>query len=245
MENILLPSKVQFEPGSHPHEAQLIVEPCFHGYGTTVGNALRRVLLSSLVGGAITSVKIKGFTNEFQAIPNVKEDVLSIILNLKQVRVRVHSNEPVKIWLKVSGEKPVTAGDIETNADVEVANPELVLFNMTDASASMEMEIIVERGRGFSPTEERDTSDADLGTIAIDAMFSPVRNVSYRIEETRVGEITDYDKLILAIETDGTMTPESAVAEATTILMDYFASIAKSVGGGAPTEEIVTETEES
>lgn len=236
MENILLPSKVSVEPGSHDREARLIVEPCFHGYGTTVGNALRRVLLSSLVGAAITSVKIKGFTHEFQAIPNVKEDILQVILNLKQVRVRMHTDEPVKLTVKVTGKKVVTAGDIEANADVEVVNPDLEILTMTDDSASLDMELIVERGRGFSPTEERDTSGHDLGTIAIDALFSPIRNVSYRVEETRVGEITDYDKLILTIETDGSITPQEAVEEATKVLMDYFSIIVGQLGGAAPAE---------
>lgn len=230
MENILLPSKVSIEAGQNSHEAQLVIEPCFHGYGTTVGNALRRVLLSSLVGAAVTSVKIKGFTHEFQAIPNVKEDVLQVILNLKQIRVRMHTDEPVKLMLQVKGKNIVTAGDIQVNADVEIVNPELELCTLTDTSASLDMELIVERGRGFSPTEERDTSGYDLGTIAIDALFSPVRNVSYRVEETRVGEITDYDKLTLVIETDGTIMPREAVKEATKILMDYFAIIVNQVG---------------
>lgn len=231
MENILLPSKVSVEAGASEREAQLIVEPCFHGYGTTLGNALRRVLLSSLVGAAVTSVKIKGFTHEFQAIPNVKEDVLQVILNLKQVRVRVHTDEPVKITLHAKGKKVVTAGDIEVNADVEVVNPELELLTLTDDAASIDMELIVERGRGFSPTEERDAADRDLGTIAIDALYSPVRNVSYRVEETRVGDITDYDKLILAIETDGTITPKEAVVEATRILSNNVSVITQLLGG--------------
>jgi len=239
MENILLPSNVSIEPGSKENEANLIVEPCFHGYGTTVGNALRRVLLSSLVGAAITSVKIKGFTHEFQAIPNVKEDVLQVILNMKQVRVRMHTDEPVKLKLNVSGKKVVKAGDIEANADVEVVNPDLEILTLTDAAAGIDMELIAERGRGFSPTEERDTTENELGTIAIDALFSPIRNVSYNVEETRVGEITNYDKLILTIETDGTITPEKAVEDATKTLMDYFSIIKNQVGDG----EVVVEPE--
>ena len=237
MENILLPSKVSIEEGQYDREAHLIVEPCFYGYGTTVGNALRRVLLSSLVGAAVTSVKIKGFTHEFQAIPNVKEDVLQVILNLKQVRVRLHTDEPVKLELHVKGKKIVPAGDIQANADVEVVNADLELCTLTDDSASFDMELTVERGRGFSPTEERDTSGYDLGTIAIDALFSPIRNVSYRVEETRVGEITDYDKLILTIETDGTITPREAVEEATKILMNYFSIIVGQIGGAEPVKE--------
>jgi DNA-directed RNA polymerase subunit alpha len=237
MENILLPSNVLIESGSRENEASLIVEPCFHGYGMTVGNALRRVLLSSLVGAAITSVKIKGFTHEFQAIPNVKEDVLQIILNLKQVRVRMHTNEPVKLHLHAKGLKVVKAGDVELTSDVEIINPDLELFTMTDAGAEIDMELVVEKGRGFSPTEERDTSNYELGTIAIDALFSPVRNVSYHVEETRVGEITNYDKLILSIETDGSITPAQAFEEATKVIMDYFSVISNRITKNRSSEE--------
>ncbi|MDA1038217.1 MAG: DNA-directed RNA polymerase subunit alpha [bacterium] len=248
MENILLPSKVAFEPGSHENEVNLIVEPCFHGYGTTVGNALRRVLLSSLVGSAITAVKIKGVTHEFQAIDNVKEDMLQVILNLKQLRVRMHTEEPVRLKLKISGEKIVTAGDIEANSDVEIANPELEILELTSPKAELDMELIIEKGRGFSPTEEREAGTNELGTIAIDALFSPIRNVSYRVEPTRVGEITNYDKLTLTIETDGTITVESAVSEATKILMDYFSTISGSIAGGleasSQPEEVAETTEE-
>ena len=158
-------------------------------------------------------------------------------MTLKQVRVRLHTGEPVKLELHVKGKKIVTAGDIQANADVEVVNADLELCTLTDDSASFDMELTVERGRGFSPTEERDTSGYDLGTIAIDALFSPIRNVSYRVEETRVGEITDYDKLILTIETDGTITPREAVEEATKILMNYFSIIVGQIGGAEPVKE--------
>lgn len=222
MENILLPSSITFQAGSRPNEGVLVIEPCFHGYGTTLGNALRRVLLSSLAGAAVTAVKIKGVNHEFQSIENVKEDALEIILNLKLLRVRVFSDEPVTLKLSVSGERTISAADFEPNADVEIVNPEQHIATLTDTKAKMEMEITLRKGRGYSSTEERTGQVSDLGTIAIDALFSPVRNVGYRVENTRVGEITNYDKLIMTIETDGTITPQEAVQQSAQLLMDHF-----------------------
>ena len=222
MENILLPSSIRFEPGTRPNEGIMVVEPCFHGYGTTLGNALRRVLLSSLSGAAVTAVKIKGASHEFQAVEGVKEDVLEIILNLKSLRLKLFSEGPIKLSLKASGAKTVTAKDIEANADVEVVNPSFKIATLTDPKASFEMEITVARGRGYKPTEERVKEIHDLGTIAIDSLFSPVRNVGYRVENTRVGEITNFDKLIMSIETDGTVTPEEAVKESAKVLISHF-----------------------
>lgn len=222
MENILLPSSITFEQGQRPNEGVLVIEPCFHGYGTTLGNALRRALLSSLPGAAVTAVKMKGVNHEFQAIENVKEDALEIILNLKTLRLRVFSDEPVILKLSVSGERTITAADFEPNADVEIVNPELHIATLTDAKAKMDMEITVRKGRGYSSTEERTGQTSDLGTIAIDSLFSPVRNVGYRVEDTRVGEITNYDKLIMTIETDGTITPQEAVQKSAQLLIDHF-----------------------
>lgn len=223
MENILLPSRIQFDEGERPNEGVLIIEPCFHGYGTTLGNALRRVLLSSLPGAAVTAVKIRGVNHEFQAVKGVKEDALEIILNVKSLRLKCFSDEPVKLELSVKGSKTVTAGEIVPNADVEIINPELVLATVTDDSATFEMELTVRRGRGYTTSEER-TGEAqrEIGTIAIDALFSPVRNVGYRVENTRVGEITNYDKLVMNIETDGTISPKEAVEESAKILIDHF-----------------------
>lgn len=222
MENILLPSSIRFEPGARANEGVMVVEPCYHGYGTTLGNALRRVLLSSLSGASVTAVKIKGVTHEFQAIEHVKEDVLEIILNLKALRLKVFSDEPVKLTLKTKGEKTVTAKDIEANADVEIVNRDLKIATLTHDKATIEMELTVGRGRGYLPTEERVKEVHDLGTIAIDALFSPIRNVGYRVENTRVGEITNYDRLLMTIETDGTITPEEAVRQSAKTLIDYF-----------------------
>lgn len=236
MENILLPSSIRFEPGSRPNEGVMIVEPCFHGYGTTLGNALRRVLLSSLSGAAVIAVKMKGVTHEFQAIENVKEDVLEIILNLKTLRMKCFSEEPVKLTLKADGAKVITAKDIEANADVEIVNPQAKIATLTDPKAVFEMEITVGRGRGYLPTEERVNENHEIGTIAIDALFSPVRNVGYRVENTRVGEITNYDKLIMTIETDGTMTPEEAVHESAKTLIDYFSILLQTPSTSSETQ---------
>jgi len=222
MESILLPSKIQFKKGANENEAILELEPCHHGYGTTIGNALRRVLLSSLPGAAITSVKFDGLTHEFSAIPNVAEDALQVILNLKQVRLRSFSDEPVKLTLRVNGEKEVTAGDFEKNSQVEIVNPDFVIATVTDPKAEFKMEVIVEKGRGYLVTEERDKTNLETGMIAIDAIFTPVRNVAIKIDNVRVGQITNYDKLTLVVESDGTISPEAAVKEASKILIDHF-----------------------
>jgi DNA-directed RNA polymerase subunit alpha len=227
MENILLPSKISFEKGDRPNVGVFVVEPCFYGYGTTLGNALRRALLSSLPGAAVTAVKMKGVTHEFQPIENVKEDALEVILNLKTLRLKVFSDEPVILNLSAKGLKTVTAGDFEANADVEIVNPNLVIANLTDAKANFEMEITVRKGRGYASTEERVGETYDIGTIAIDALFSPVRNVGYQVINTRVGDITNYDKLVMTIETDGTITPEEAVEQSAKILIDYFSLLLK------------------
>jgi len=218
----LLPSKIHYKEGRHIHEGILTVEPCFYGYGTTIGNALRRVLLSSLPGAAVTAVKVKGVSHEFQAIPNVKEDMLEVILNMKGLRLKMHTDDPVKLSLHIEGETVVTASLIEPNADVEIVNPDLVIATLTDKEAVFDMEIVVERGRGFRPTEERKSPQSEIGMISIDALFSPVKNVGYKVENTRVGEITNYDKLIMTIETDGTITPEEAVRMSSKVLIDHF-----------------------
>lgn len=225
MEALLLPSKIELIPGANEREATLVVEPCFHGYGTTLGNALRRVMLSSLPGAAVTAVKIKGVQHEFAAMSHVKEDVLELVLNLKMLRMRVFSDEPVRLTLKAKGEKDVTAADIEATSDVEIVNPDLHIATLTDKKAELEMEIFVGKGRGFITTEERAKEKPELGVIAMDAVYSPVRDIGFRVENVRVGEITNYDKLLLSIETDGTITPENALDQAVTILLDHFSLI--------------------
>jgi DNA-directed RNA polymerase subunit alpha len=231
MENIPLPNKIHFEAGERPNEGVLVVEPCFHGYGTTLGNALRRVLLSSLPGAAVTAVNIKGAKHEFQAIDNVKEDALEVILNLKGLRMKVFTDQPVKLSLSVTGKKIVTAADFEGNSDVEIVNSDLKIATLTDDKGTFELEVTVQRGRGYVPTEAREDEDHDIGSVAIDALFSPVRNVGYRVENTRVGDITNYDKLLVNIETDGSITPEEAVQEATKLLIDHFSLLGQAAGG--------------
>ena len=222
MELFLLPSKIEYKAGETVNQASLIIEPCYFGYGTTIGNALRRVMLSSLPGAAVTAIKIKGVDQEFSAIPNVKEDALQIMLNIKNLRVKVHADEPVKLHIKVKGEKEVTAADIDKNSDVEVINTDLHIATLTDKKSDFEMEITVQKGRGYLPVEERDKEETEIGTIMVDAVYSPVRNVGYKVENTRVGDITDYDRLTMDIETDGAITPEEAVKQAAAILIEHF-----------------------
>lgn len=221
MDSILLPNKIQFTHGDRPNEGVLTVEPCAQGYGTTLGNAIRRVLLSSLPGAAITAVKIKGADHEFSTLPHVKEDVLEIILALKSVRLKLHAEEPMKLMLSASGEKAITAGDFEKNAQIEIVNPDTHIATLTDASASFEMEVWVAPGQGYETAEEREGEKNEIGMIGIDALYSPILSVSYKVEATRVGEKTDFDKLILHVETDGTLDPLEAVNRSVGILTDY------------------------
>jgi DNA-directed RNA polymerase subunit alpha len=224
MENLLLPSKLNFEDDKkNKNRTILTIEPLYFGYGTTLGNALRRVLLSSLPGAAVTSVKIDGSDQEFQNINDVKEDVLEICLNLKQLRLRVYSEEPVKLSLKVKGEQTVTAAAFEKNSDVEIINPELEIAKITEKKKELSLEITVEQGRGYHPTEERVDDEIEIGNILIDAIFTPVEKVGYKVIPTRVGDITNYDKLIMEIETNGALTPKEAVEKSAKILIDHFA----------------------
>ena len=222
MKEILLPNKITVSPGDNKNEGVLTVEPCYQGYGTTVGNALRRVLLSSLPGAAIYAVKIKGAQHEFTTLKGVKEDVLGMILNIKQVRLKAFSDETVRLSLKAKGVGTVKAGDIEKNSDVEIVNKDMVICELTDKDAELDMELYINRGRGYLPVEERDKGDLDVGAIAIDSIYSPVINVGFKVENTRVGEITNYDKLTLTIETDGSISPEEAIDQAVKIISDYF-----------------------
>ena len=222
MESLLLPSKIRYAKGERAHEGVITVEPFSPGYGTTIGNALRRVLLSSLPGAAVTAVKIKGVDHEFSTIPHVKEDVLEVIMNLKGLRIKLHGDEPVKLFLTTKGEKTVTAGNFERDAQVDIVNPDAVIATLTDKSATLEMEVTIGPGRGYRSTEERAKEKLELGNIAIDALYSPVLNVSYKVEATRVGEKTDFDKLVLRVETDGTIDAKDAVQQAVAILLDHF-----------------------
>lgn len=225
MQNIANPKKIDFKAGSNPNEGIITVEPLFPGYGMTLGNSLRRVLLSSLPGAAVIGVKIKGASHEFMALPHIKEDVLEIILNLKQLRLRVFSEEEVRLELKVKGKKPVTAGDISKNSQVEIKNPNLVITHITDEAGSLEMEIVVREGRGYKMSEGAKKENREIGYIEVDSIFSPVTLVSISVENTRVGKMTNWDKLILDVKTDGTLTPETAFNEAVKILVNQYNSL--------------------
>jgi DNA-directed RNA polymerase subunit alpha len=197
-------------------------------------------MLSSLPGAAVTAVKIKGASHEFSAIPGVQEDVLELILNLKSLRLRLFTDEPVRLVIKVKGEKKVTAADIEGNADVEVVNKDLHIATLTDKKAEFEMEIFANRGRGYVTVEERSKEKPELGMIAIDAVYSPIREVGYKVENTRVGQITNFDKLVMNIETDGTITPKDAVDQTVKIILDHF-NLIKSFSSPMDAEVAATE----
>ncbi len=203
------------------------VEGLFAGYGLTMGNALRRVLLSSLPGAAVTEVKIKGVPHEFSTLPGVKEDIVELMLNFKKLRFRLHVDEPQTLALKVKGERTVTGGDIVLNSSVELMNPDEVLAMLTAGDAELDMEIKVERGLGYVPVEARKTEGRlAIGTIAIDAIFTPVTRVNYTVEDMRVGDQTDYNRLRLEIETDGTISPSSALHKAANVLKDHSEKVA-------------------
>ncbi|MDZ7798402.1 MAG: DNA-directed RNA polymerase subunit alpha [Patescibacteria group bacterium] len=221
MENFPLPTKIEIKKAKDDSK-QFIIEPLYPGYGNTIGNALRRVLLSSLSGAAVTAVKIKGVEHEFSTIKNVKEDVISIILNLKQINFKYSSPEPVKLILKEKGEKKVKAGDIKATADIEISNKNQVIANLTDKEAELEMELTVERGRGYKPVESREEEEVQIGNIRIDAIYTPIKNVNFHVENVRVGEITNFDRLILDIKTDGTLTGEQALKQAAELLVKHF-----------------------
>lgn len=225
MEDIAKPTNINFEEGSDANEGTITIEPCYPGYGTTLGNSIRRVLLSSLPGAAVTKVKIEGATHEFTTLSHVKEDILEIILNLKKLRVKMHTEEEVKLELNAAGEKQVTAGDISKNSEVEVVNPELPIANITDMSGSLNMVIFVNPGRGYMPVESMQNSEKEAGTIDVDASFSPILSVGVNVENVRVGKMTNWDKLVLNITTDGTITPKQAFEMGVGILIDQFNSL--------------------
>lgn len=233
MDYILLPNTITFEESETPNVGQVVITPCQQGYGITLGNALRRVLLSSLPGAAVVSVKMKDVQHEFSAIEGVKEDMVEVLLNLKQLAVVSHSDEPVTLSLKKKGKGDITAADFEKNADVEIKNPELKLMTVTNDSKEVDLEVVVDSGRGYVPAAEKETKNLDLGTIVTDSHFTPVRDVGYSVENTRVGDVTDYEKLTVTIETNGTISPKDAVNQATKVLMDHFALILDAAQGNA------------
>lgn len=204
------------------------IEGLYPGYGVTVGNAMRRVLLSSLEGAAVTKMKITGVQHEFSTIPGVLEDVIMIMLNLKQLRFRFFAEEPQMATLKVSGEKNVTAADFEMPTQMEIVNKKTLIATLTDKKAKLEMEIQVEKGIGYRPREAKKGEKLAVGEIPLDAIFTPVRKISFKTENMRVGERTDFDRLTLEVETDGTMTPEEAFYRAAEILVSHFSLLSES-----------------
>lgn len=203
------------------------IEGLYRGYGITLGNALRRVLLSSLKGAAITKVKIKNVAHEFSTIEGVMEDVVEIILNLKRIRLKLLSEGPEVLKLKASGIKEVKAKDIEKNPNVEIVNPEQLIARLSSKKAKLEMEMTVEKGLGYLPVEQQKKEKVPVGTILIDALFSPIKKISFEVEDMRVGERTDFNRLKLVIETDGTISPKEALKKAAQILEEHFQILAK------------------
>ncbi|MBN65991.1 MAG: DNA-directed RNA polymerase subunit alpha [Rickettsiales bacterium] len=220
--DLIKPTKLDIKPvASDPKRATVVAEPLERGFGITMGVALRRVLLSSLQGAAVTSIKVDNVLHEFSSIPGVREDVTNIVLNIKDLKLKAHSADKKKMVLKANQPGEVTAGMIETDADVEIINKDLVICHL-DKEAELNMELTVEVGKGYVPASANRPSDAPIGLIPIDSLFSPVEKVSYKVENARVGQRTDYDKLILEITTDGSIIPEDAVALSARILQDQL-----------------------
>ena len=198
-----------------------VIEPLERGYGTTLGNSLRRVLLSSLPGTAVTSIRISGIQHEFSTIPGVKEDVTEIVLNIKRIIARLHSDEPKTVYIEASGEGEVTAGDIKADGEVEILNPELHIATL-GPDASLSMELTLDHGRGYVPADKNKNPQQIIGTIPVDSIYTPVLKVNYAVENTRVGNQTDFDKLTLEVWTDRTISPRDAVSLGAKILVDHF-----------------------
>lgn len=208
--------------------ATFVVEPLHTGYGMTLGNSLRRVLLSSINGAALVAFKVEGVTHEFTTVPGVKEDVVDIMLNLKQVRFKCHNDQPQTIRLEKKGAGVVTAKDIKTNADVEIVNPDAVIATIDDPKASLIIDLVVESGRGYRTIEESSDKRLHSDMIPVDALFSPILRVRYKVENTRVGQATDLDKLLLTVDTDGSISPKDAFEEAAAILINQYTALAGS-----------------
>lgn len=221
---------------------RFVVEPLERGYGITLGNSLRRILLSSLPGAAVTSVRIDGVLHEFSTINGVVEDTTDVVLNLKGLLVKMHEDEPVTVRLVAEGEGPVTAGDIQAPSSIEILNPDLHIATLAK-NGRLEMDITIAKGRGYVSAERNKSGDQPIGVIAIDSIFTPVRRVNYRVEDTRVGQVTDYDRLILEVWTDGSIAPNEAVSLSAKILTEhlrFFISLDEQADG----MEIMVEKEE-
>ncbi|MEM8799015.1 MAG: DNA-directed RNA polymerase subunit alpha [Pseudomonadota bacterium] len=221
-QDMIKPNGLEVQPGATgTFKATLVAEPLERGFGMTLGNALRRVLLSSLQGAAVTAIQINGVLHEFSSIAGVREDVTDIVLNVKQLAISMQGEGPKRLALKSTGPGEVKAGQIETSGDIKIMNPDMVICTL-DEGANLDMELTVDVGKGYVPAAQNRPADAPIGLIPIDALYSPVRKVAYKVEATREGQKLDYDKLILNIETDGTMTADDAVAYAARILQDQL-----------------------
>ena len=221
-QDLIKPTKLEVSPGDDPRRvATLVAEPLERGFGVTLGNALRRILLSSLQGAAIVSVQIDGVLHEFSSIPGVREDVTDIVLNIKAIAIKMQAEGVKRMTLRKQGPGQVRAGDIQTPGDIQVLNPELVICTL-DEGAEIRMEFTVKMGKGYVPADRNRPEDAPIGLIPVDSLYSPVKKVSYRVENTREGQILDYDKLIMTVETNGGVSPEDSVAYAARILQDQL-----------------------
>jgi DNA-directed RNA polymerase subunit alpha len=234
--NLVLP-KIETEASSKSF-GRFLIGPLESGYGITLGNALRRVLLSSLNGAAVTSIRVTGVHHEFSDIPHVREDMTALILNVKQLRLKMHQNESARLRVEIKGEGVVTAGDFDVPPHVEIVNPDLYLLTADSAEAELDMELVVQMGRGYSPAEER--GKLPIGEIPVDAIFSPIRKANYVVERARIGQATDYDRLRMDITTDGTLLPHDSLSEAAKILVQHFTLIA----GGVTEVDMPVEPEE-
>ncbi len=221
-QSLIKPEKLEVESGAEPSRmATVVAEPLERGFGMTLGNAIRRILLSSLQGAAVTAIQIDGVLHEFSSIAGVREDVTDIVLNIKQLALRMHGDGPKRMVVQATGPGEVTARQIQVGHDVEVMNPDLVICTLDD-NVKFGMELTAQLGKGYVPAAANRPEDAPIGLIPVDAIYSPVRRVSYKVEPTRVGQVTDYDKLLLTVETNGAVTPEDAVALAARILQDQL-----------------------
>ena len=238
MQEIALPKNVNYKKGDKDNQGFVSIEPCFPGYGITLGNALRRVLLSSLPGAAVIGVKIEGVDHEFMTLPHVKEDILEIVLNLKQLRLKIHTEEEVKLELSMAGEKEIKASDITKNSEVEIVNPDLVFAHITDMSGKLNMEITVSNGRGYRTVEQIEDKKREIGYIDMDSIFSPVIVAGLNVEDVRVGKMTNWEKLTLDIVTDGTITPQEAYEKSVEILISQFGALI-----GKEYDEVIKEIE--
>jgi DNA-directed RNA polymerase subunit alpha len=221
-QELIKPNKLEVAPGDDPRRvATAVAEPLERGFGLTLGNSLRRILLSSLQGAAITSIHIDGVLHEFSSIPGVREDVTDMVLNIKDIAIKYQGEGVKRLTLKKTGPGAVTAGDIQTSGDVQILNPDLVICTL-DEGAEFRIEFTVSTGKGYVPADRNRAEDAPIGLIPVDSLYSPVRKVSYRVENTREGQVLDYDKLTLTIETNGAISPEDALAFAARILQDQL-----------------------